>query len=47
MSDRAALVLGLVILAAMAADWLFNGAAALIFLFGKLQGVIDVMVFWR
>jgi len=47
MTDTIALYLGLVILAALGLDMIFNDAAALVFLMQKLVGLIEYMVFWR
>jgi hypothetical protein len=47
MSNRSALILGLVVLAALAADGLLNGGTATLFLARRLMGVIDWVAFWR
>ena len=46
MSDRTALTLALLIIAAIAADLAFNAGHASIFLFVKLLRLIDWAVFW-
>ena len=47
MTDRIALVLGLVIVAAIAADILANGSQALLFLMKKFADMVEWMAFWR
>ena len=46
MSDRAALVLAAVIVAAVAADLAF-GWGAILFLVRRLAGLVDWLIFWR
>lgn len=47
MTDRIALVLALVIVAALVADQALNGGAALLYLFGKFTQLVDNLIFWR
>ncbi|QYK43677.1 MAG: hypothetical protein KF887_10030 [Paracoccaceae bacterium] len=47
MSNRAALVLGLVIVAAAVADQVANGGTATLFLGRKLVSLIEYAAFWR
>ncbi len=47
MTDRIALVLGLVIVAAIAADILANDSQALLFLMKKFADMVEWMAFWR
>jgi hypothetical protein len=46
MTDRIALALALVILAALAADWGLNAGAASAFLFARVLRLVDWAVFW-
>lgn len=47
MSDRIALSLGAVIVAAIAADLLLNNASAMMFLLVKFADMIEWLAFWR
>ncbi len=47
MTDRIALVLALVILAAIGADVVFNHATVMIFLGRRMTALIDFLQFWR
>jgi hypothetical protein len=47
LTDRIALVLGAVILAAILADLFLNGGAALLFLLQKLSDLVEYLAFWR
>ncbi|SMX35930.1 glyceraldehyde-3-phosphate dehydrogenase [Maliponia aquimaris] len=47
MTNRLAILLGLIILGAIAADLVLNGGAALLFLGRKLFVLIDWLAFWR
>ncbi len=47
MTDRIALALGLIILAAIAADLLANGGQAMLFLLRKFADMVEWMAFWR
>jgi hypothetical protein len=47
MTNRIALYLGLVILAALALDIVFNDVQGLVFLMQKLVGFIEYVAFWR
>jgi hypothetical protein len=46
-TDRIALVLGVVLLGAIALDVLANGGAALLFLMRKFFVFIEFLAFWR
>jgi hypothetical protein len=45
-TDRIALIIALLILAALGADWVLNGGAASLFLFAKFTRLVDWAVFW-
>ena len=47
MTDRLALILALLIAAAMAADVLFNGSTAIVFLLHKFENLVEYAAFWR
>ena len=47
MTNRIALWIGLVLLAAIIADLTLNGGAALIFLVRKFLDMIEWVAFWR
>ncbi|MDO8884526.1 MAG: hypothetical protein U0934_20435 [Pseudotabrizicola sp.] len=47
MTDRIALSLGLIILAAIAADLVLNEARALMFLLVKFTDMVEWLAFWR
>ena len=47
MTNRIAIYLGAAILAALTLDWLFNDAAATVFLLHRLRDLIEYMIFWR
>ncbi|MDZ4096618.1 MAG: hypothetical protein U1D35_17100 [Paracoccaceae bacterium] len=47
MTDRIALILGALLVVAMAVDILANSGAALIFLGQKLAGLVEYLAFWR
>ncbi|MFP5481354.1 MAG: hypothetical protein ACLGIE_16950 [Alphaproteobacteria bacterium] len=47
MTDRIALWLGLVILAAILADLALNGGSALLFLARKFLDLVEWVAFWR
>ena len=47
MTDRLAIVLGLVIVAAIAADLIANSGQALMFLLKKFADMVEWMAFWR
>ena len=47
MTDRIALWLGLVILAAILADLALNGGSALLFLALKFLDLVEWVAFWR
>ena len=47
MTDRIAIVLGFVIVAAIAADILANDSAALMFLLRKFADMVEWLAFWR
>ncbi len=47
MTNRIALVLGLLIVAAIAVDVALNGSAHMIFLAKKLDELIEWLAFWR
>jgi hypothetical protein len=47
MTDRLALVLGLLIAALIFADFMMNGGNALFFLARKGVDLIDYLAFWR
>ncbi|GAA3872010.1 hypothetical protein [Celeribacter arenosi] len=47
MTNRIALGLGIVLLAAIAADFAFNDGQALLFLARKFLDLIRVIAFWR
>ncbi len=46
-TDRIALILGLLIVALIAADLLANGGEALLFLAHKMIELTDYLIFWR
>ncbi len=46
MTDRIALALAVLILAAFAADWALNAGAATAFLFVRFLRLVDWAVFW-
>ena len=47
MTDRIAVVLGLVVLVALGIDWLGFGWDGTLFLARKLSGLIEWLAFWR
>ncbi|MFN7225367.1 MAG: hypothetical protein ACK4MS_15250 [Paracoccaceae bacterium] len=47
MTDRIALVLGLIIVAAIATDLLANAGQALLFLLTKFDAMVEWLAFWR
>lgn len=47
MSDRVALVFGLILIGAIALDVLANDSTALVFLLRKFVVLVDYMMFWR
>ncbi|WP_168733027.1 hypothetical protein [Aliigemmobacter aestuarii] len=47
MTDRIALVLGLVLVALILTDVLANGGDVLLFLARKFAGFLDYLMFWR
>jgi hypothetical protein len=47
MTNRLAVILGILILGAMAADFALNDGAALFFLSRKFLGLVDYLTFWR
>jgi hypothetical protein len=47
LTDRIALVLGLVIVLAGAADLILNDGTALMFLLRKLTDMVEWLAFWR
>lgn len=47
MSNRTALILGMIIVLAIFLDVLFNGSSASTFLLRKLVDAIDYVAFWR
>ena len=47
MTDRIALSLGLIILAAIAADLALNDARAMLFLLMKFADMVEWLAFWR
>lgn len=47
MTDRIALILGLFIVAAIAADILANESTGLLFLMKKFADMVEWMAFWR
>jgi hypothetical protein len=47
LTDRLALIIGGVILAAIALDLVANGGAALLFLLRKFVDMVEWLAFWR
>ncbi|MFE3837042.1 hypothetical protein [Pseudogemmobacter sonorensis] len=47
MTNRAALVLALAILVALAGDFLFTGGKGAVFLAGRFLDLIEWVAFWR
>jgi hypothetical protein len=47
LTDRLALIIGGVILAAIALDLVANGGAALLFLLRKFADMVEWLAFWR
>lgn len=47
MSDRTALILALILLAAFLADLALSGGATSLFLLRKLSQLVQFLVFWR
>ncbi|WP_371038504.1 hypothetical protein [Rhodosalinus sp. FB01] len=47
MSNGAALVLAVLVLGAVAADQVWNGGAALVFLMQRFLDLLDWLAFWR
>ncbi len=47
MTDKLALILGFIIVAAIAADLLANGGQAMLFLLTKFDAMVEWMAFWR
>lgn len=47
MTNPLALILALIVLAAAAADWIFNGAGAMLFLARRIEDLAIWMAFWR
>jgi hypothetical protein len=46
-TDRIAIILGMVVLAAIAADVILNDSAALLFLIKKLFNLVEYVAIWR
>jgi hypothetical protein len=46
-TDRIALSLGLIVVAAIAADLVLNDASALMFLLVKFTDMVEWLAFWR
>ncbi len=47
MSNRAALILGLLIVAAVLADQMLNAGAGTLFAARRMVGLIETVAFWR
>ena len=47
MTDRIAIILGMVVLAAIATDVIVNDSAALLFLLRKLFNLVEYLAIWR
>lgn len=47
MTNRIALTLGLIVVAAILADQVLNGGAATLFIGRKFVGLVEAVAFWR